>query len=97
MFSLCLPNKLTTQPPVDERIFGLLLAKLIQPNAIPVKVLGTETYKTTAMESGPGRESQDVRMTPERMGKVQRFEEKELVCAPADPATPRGSSVRRQK
>jgi len=44
-FGLCLANELTTQPPVDGRIFGLLLAKLIQPNAVSVKVLGPETYK----------------------------------------------------
>jgi len=46
-FGLCLPNELTTQPPIDGRIFGLLLAQLIQPNAVPSKVLGAETFKTT--------------------------------------------------
>ena len=45
-FSLCIPNELTTQPPIDGRIFGLLLAQLIQPNAVPVKVLGAEAFKT---------------------------------------------------
>ena len=46
-FGLSIPNELTTQPLVDGRIFGLLLAQLIQPNAVPEKVLGAETYKTT--------------------------------------------------
>ena len=46
-FGLCLPNELTTQPPVYGRLFGLLLAKLIQPNAVQIKVLSHETYKAT--------------------------------------------------
>jgi hypothetical protein len=46
-FALCLPNELTTQPPIDGRIFSLLLAQLSQPNAVPLKVLGAETFKTT--------------------------------------------------
>lgn len=46
-FGLCLPNELTIQPSIDGRIFSLLLAQLIQPNAIPLKVLGAETFKTT--------------------------------------------------
>jgi hypothetical protein len=46
-YGLSIPNELTTQPPVDGRIFGLLLAQLIQPNSVPEKVLGAEAYKTT--------------------------------------------------
>ncbi len=46
-FGLCLPNELTTQPPIDGRIFGLLLAQLIKPDAVPLKVLGAENFKTT--------------------------------------------------
>ena len=46
-FGLNIPNELTTPPPVDGRIFGLLLAQLIQPNAVPEKVLGAEAYKMT--------------------------------------------------
>ena len=46
-FGLSIPDELTTQPPVDGRIFGLLLAQLIQPNAVPEKVLGADAYKTT--------------------------------------------------
>ena len=46
-FGLSIPSELTTQPPVDGRIFGLLLAQLIQPNVIPEKVLGAQAYKTT--------------------------------------------------
>ena len=45
-FGLSIPDELTTQPPVDGRIFGLLLAQLIQPNAIPEKIIGAEAFKT---------------------------------------------------
>ena len=57
---------------------------------------------STAMELGPGRKSQDIQMTPETsieddLSARRQVLLQKLVCALADPAPPRDSSVRRRK
>jgi len=57
---------------------------------------------SAAIESGPGRKSQDVQMTPEMsieddLSARRQVLLQKLICAPADPAPPRDLSIHQRK